>query len=366
MSSLAGRLPDFPWDQLAPAGARARAHPGSIVDLSVGTPVDAVAESIQRALREAANAPGYPLTHGTPAFRAAVVAWAERRLHAAGLIAEAVLPTIGSKEFVAGLPLWLGLGPGDVIVIPTLAYPTYAVGAALVGATVVAADDPADWPERVDLVWINSPTNPSGAVLEADALRARIAAARARQAVIASDECYIELGWTTTPTSVLHRDVTGGDLTGVLALHSLSKRSSMAGYRSGSVTGDPALIADLLQVRKHLGLMTPTPVLAAAAAALADDEHAAAQHERYRSRRDRLRPALEAFGLRIEQSDAGLYLWATAGEDCWQTVERLADLGILVAPGIFYGAAGAQHVRVALTATDERIDAAVSRLTASA
>lgn len=363
MPTLEGRLPDFPWDQLAAAGARARAHPDGIVDLSVGTPVDAVADSIQQALQDAANSPGYPLTHGTPAFREAVVGWAERRLQASGVLADAVLPTLGSKEFVAGLPLWLGLGPGHVVVIPTLAYPTYAVGAAVVGATVVAADDPDEWPERVDLVWINSPTNPSGTVLTSAQLQSRIAASRARGAVLASDECYVELGWSITPTSVLHRDVTNGDLSGVLAVHSLSKRSNLAGYRSGSVAGDPALIATLLQVRKHLGFMTPTPVLAAATAALSDDHHAAAQHARYGTRRDHLRPALEAFGLRVDHSEAGLYLWATAGEDAWRTVDRLADLGILVAPGAFYGAAGAEHVRVALTATDERIAAAVSRLT---
>lgn len=363
MARLAARLPDFPWDLLAPAATRARSHPDGIVDLSVGTPVDPVAPTIQAALQNASDSPGYPLTHGTPAFREAFVAWAQRRLHAGGLEPDAVLPTIGSKEFVAGLPLWLGLGPGDVVVVPTLAYPTYAVGAAVVGAEVVAADDPAQWPERVSLVWLNSPTNPSGTVLDADALRGRIAAARARGAVIASDECYIELGWSVTPTSVLHRDVSAGDLTGVLAVHSLSKRSNLAGYRSGSVTGDPSLIGELLQVRKHMGLMTPAPVLAAATAALHDDEHAQRQHAVYRSRRERLMPALTAIGLRVEHSQAGLYLWASADEDCWHTVDRLAEQGILVAPGSFYGAAGQRHVRVALTATDERIDAAVSRLT---
>jgi aspartate/methionine/tyrosine aminotransferase len=181
--------------------------------------------------------------------------------------------------------------------------------------------------------------------------------------VLASDECYIGLGWEADPVSVLHPDVCGGSHDGLLAVHSLSKRSNLAGYRAGFVTGDPALVADLLEIRKHSGMMPPAPVQAAMTAALNDDEHAAQQRQRYAARRTRLRPALEAAGWSVTHSEAGLYLWAEhRAYDCWGSVHALAEAGILVAPGEFYGPAGARHVRVALTATDERIDAAVTRL----
>jgi aspartate/methionine/tyrosine aminotransferase len=177
-----------------------------------------------------------------------------------------------------------------------------------------------------------------------------------------SDECYVELGWTAEPTSVLHPDVNGGSHQGLLAVHSLSKRSNLAGYRAGFVTGDPRLVAELVAVRKHLGLMVPAPVQAAMAAALDDDAHVAEQRARYAARRRRLLAAFTNVGFKVEHSDAGLYLWATAGEPCWDTVERLADLGILVAPGEFYGPSGRAHVRITLTVTDERVEAAAARL----
>jgi succinyldiaminopimelate transaminase len=360
--TLASRLPEFPWDRLAPFGDIARLHTDGIVDLSVGTPVDDVPAQLQAALADAANAPGYPLTAGTPTFRAAVDSWLQRRLGATPREHSSVLPTIGSKEFVSLLPTLMGLGPQDTVVIPSIAYPTYAVGAMIAGCRIVVADDPADWGEGVALVWINSPSNPTGAVISADDLRTRVEAARACGAVLASDECYIELGWDSTPTSVLHRDVTGDDAAGVLAVFSLSKRSNLAGYRAGAVVGDPRLVAELLEARKHIGLMVPAPVLAAATAALDDDGHVQQQRTRYLRRRDILMPALHAAGFTIEHSQAGLYLWATRGEGCWDSVRWLAERGILVAPGDFYGQAADRHIRVALTATDERIQAAVARL----
>ena len=363
-SPLAARLPDFPWDRLAPYGATARAHADGIVDLSIGTPVDDVPVSVQSALALHTNTPGYPLTHGTPEFRQAVVAWANRRLNSTFSDAAAVIPTIGSKEMVALLPLLLGLGPNDTVVVPSIAYPTYVVGAQIAGCNVLVSDNPAEWDSSVALAWLNSPSNPTGAVSSAETLRAAITKARSLGAVIASDECYIELGWTAEPVSVLSRDVVGDDFTSVLALHSLSKRSNLAGYRSGSVMGDPAIIKSLLEGRKHIGLMTPAPVVAAATAALNDDAHVQQQKDRYRARRDALAPALEKAGFEISHSQAGLYLWASRAEDCWTSVGWLAQRGILVAPGEFYGTAGANHVRVALTATDERVTAAVSRLSA--
>jgi succinyldiaminopimelate transaminase len=363
----AGRLPDFPWDSLAPYAAKALAHPDGLVDLSVGTPVDATPEVVQQALRAAADAPGYPLTYGTPPLREAVAAWFARRRGVPALDPDGVLPSIGSKELVAWLPTLLGLGRGDVVVHPETAYPTYDVGARLAGATPVATDGlTALGPQRVRLVWVNSPSNPTGRVLPAAHLRKVVDWARERGAVVASDECYAELGWDddAPPVSLLHPDVCGGDHRGLLVLYSLSKQSSMAGYRAALAAGDPALVRGLLEVRKHAGMMVPAPVQAAMVAALGDDAHVAAQKARYAVRRQRLLGALTGAGFRVDHSQAGLYLWVSRDEDCWATVEHLAGLGILVAPGSFYGPAGARHVRVALTATDERVAAAVTRLAA--
>jgi succinyldiaminopimelate transaminase len=365
--TLAARLPAFPWDTLAPAAQVARAHPGGIVDLSVGTPVDPVPAVVQAALTAAADSPGYPTTAGTAALRSAAAGWLARR-HGVTVDSSAILPVIGTKEFIAWLPTLLGCGPGDIVSYPELAYPTYDVGARLAGARPVASDGLSGFgPERVRLAWLNSPSNPTGKVLPAEHLRKVVAWARERGTVVASDECYIELGWEAEPLSVLHPEVCGGSHVGLLAVHSLSKRSNLAGYRAGFVTGDPSLVAELLEVRKHAGMMVPAPVQAAMAAALSDDAHAEEQRARYAARRARLRPALEAAGWAVTDSEAGLYLWAAHPDlDCWGSVGQLADLGILAAPGDFYGPAGVRHVRVALTATDERIDAAVSRLSDAA
>ena len=357
------RLPDFPWDQLATAAERAHQHPDGLVDLSIGTPVDPTPISVRRALADAADSPGYPLTIGRVEARQAALDWMERRLGVTGLGLDAVIPTIGSKELIAGLPTHLGVGPGDLVVHPELAYPTYEVGAVLAGARTLAADSlTAIGPEVPRLLWLNSPANPTGRVLPVEHLRKVVDWCRDRGTVLVSDECYIELGWEDRPVSVLHPDVCGGSADGVLAVHSLSKRSNLAGYRCAFVAGDPALVGELLAVRKNLGLQVPGPQQVAMCAALADDTHVEEQRERYAGRRAVLRGALERAGFRIDHSEASLYLWATRGEDCWTTVSALAALGILVAPGSFYGAAGSQHVRVALTATDARIAAAADRL----
>jgi len=357
-------LPAYPWDSLAAAAELAGAHPDGIVDLSVGTPVDPVPDVVQAALQAAGNSPGYPATAGTAALREAAAGWLARR-HGVSVEPTAILPVIGTKEFIAWLPTLLGCGEGDVVIHPELAYPTYDAGARLAGATPMAADGlVAVGPGRVRLAWLNSPSNPTGRVLPPAHLRKVIGWARDRGTVVACDECYIELGWESQPCSILHPDVCAGSPAGLLAVHSLSKRSNMAGYRAGFVAGDPDLIAPLLEIRKHAGMMVPGPVQAAMVAALTDDAHADVQRARYARRRARLRPALEAAGWAVEESGAGLYLWAAhEGLDCWESVRRLAEAGILVAPGEFYGPAGTRHIRVALTATDERIDAAVGRLT---
>ena len=363
---MALELPDFPWDTLVPYADVARAHPRGIVDLSVGSPVDPTPERIRQALAEATDAHAYPLTSGSVPLREAIVEWYARRRDVPDLTVDNVLPTIGSKELVALLPTLLGLGPGDVVVQPSAAYPSYAVGAAVVGATVLTSDEPDEWPAETKLVWLNSPGNPDGRVHGIPFLRRAVERARELGAVIANDECYAELDWASdAPTpSILHPDVMQGSRRLTLSVYSLSKQSNLAGYRAGFVAGCSGLIGELLTARKHLGLMPPAPVQAAMAVALADHEHVAEQKERYRARRAVLVPALEAAGFRIEGSQAGLYLWVTRDENCWDSVAALAELGILAAPGSFYGVAGEQHVRVALTASDEKVAEASARLTA--
>ena len=360
-------LPDFPWDHLTTYAERASKHPDGIVDLSVGTPVDSSPAVAQDALRDAADAPGYPMTVGREDTRQACIDWLSRRFGVTGLHLDAVLPVIGSKELIGSMPTHLGLGPKDLIVYPALAYPTYEVGAKLAGARSVATDALTSvGPERVSLVWINSPSNPTGRVLPVDHLRKVVAWCRERGALLVSDECYIELAWDAVagqgPVSVLHPDVCDGDHSGIVAIHSLSKRSNLAGYRCAFAAGDTDVIAELLAVRKNLGLQMPTPQQVAMKAALDDDLHVSEQHGRYAARRTALKAAFEAAGFRIDHSEASLYLWATRGESCWDTVAFLADRGILVAPGEFYGRAGAEHVRIAFTATDERVGEAVRRL----
>ena len=353
----------FPWDTLADVTALARSHPDGIVDLSVGTPVDPVAPVIRDALAAASAAPGYPTTAGTPALREAAVKALARRYGITGLSENAVLPVIGTKELIAWLPTLMGLGPADTVVVPELAYPTYEVGALLAETMVERADSLLQLgPQQTALIYLNSPSNPTGKVLGVDHLRKVVQWARERGALVASDECYLGLGWDAAPVSVLHPDVCDGDHTGLLAVHSLSKTSSLAGYRAGFVAGDPAVVAELLAVRKHAGMMVPTPVQGAMVAALDDDAHEKVQRERYAHRRDALLPALRSAGFTVDHSEAGLYLWATRDEPCRDTVAWLAQRGILVAPGEFYGPRGARHVRVALTATDDRIAAAVQRL----
>lgn len=373
---LAARLPAFPWDALADAKRRASAHPDGLVDLSVGTPVDPTPTSVQQALAAAADSSGYPTTIGTPALRAALVDFVRRHRSAPEqLDVDGVLPTVGSKELVAHLPFQLGIGAGDVVAFPHIAYPTYDIGARFVGAEPLAVDmadlaargdaalpDSSD-ASRIRLLWLNSPSNPTGEVLTAAQMAAILDWARGRGIVVASDECYALLPWTVDEVpSVLDPRVNGGDLDGVLCVYSLSKQSNLAGYRAAFVAGDPSLVGELVAVRKQAGMMLPGPMQAAMTVALGDDAAVAAQREVYRSRRAILEPALQAAGGTIHGSQAGLYLWTSFGEDSMTSVERLADLGVLVAPGMFYGEGGANSVRVALTATDERISAAARRL----
>jgi succinyldiaminopimelate transaminase len=362
---LAAGLPDFPWDTIAAARATAASHPGGIVDLSVGTPIDLTPELAISALSRAANSPGYPFTAGTAGLREAIAAYLTKRWGADRLTPDDTLPVIGTKELVAWLPTLLGLGRDDLLVYPTMAYPTYLVGATIAGCRAIACDDLGQLGDtRPALIWINSPSNPTGQILDPTELKHRVDWARERETLVASDECYGEFGWDAQPISVLHTAISGGRYDGLLAVHSLSKRSNLAGYRAGFIAGDHDVVADLLLIRKHAGMMVPRPVQEAMIELLNDHDHVAVQRERYLRRRMMLRPALEAAGFRIEHSEGGIYLWATRDEDCHASVDFLAGKGILVAPGAFYGPAAGRHVRVALTATDERVAAAAARLLA--
>ncbi len=357
------QLPDFPWNSLAAAKQKAAGHPDGLINLSVGAPVDPTPEVVTAALAAATQAPGYPTVAGTEALRAAIVGYLSRRWGVAGLGPDAVLPVIGTKELVGWLPLLLGVGAGEKIVIPECAYPTYDVGGRVAEAEIVCSDDPAA-AASAKLVWLNYPANPHGACASDDLLHEWVLACRESGALLAADECYLEFVWNGSQKSILHPEICDGSAAGVLSVQSLSKRSNMAGYRAGFVAGDPDLIAQLTELRKHLGMIMPAPVQSAMIAALDDDEHVLAQRNRYRRRRNILLPALETAGFRVDDSQGSLYLWATRDEPCRQTIDWLASRGILAAPGEFYGAAGARHVRVALTASDSDIDAAAARLTA--
>ena len=320
------RLPEYPWAQLGPYHAKAQAASatlhGGLVDLSVGSPVDPTPTVIQEALNDAANAPGYPSTAGSPELRATIVDWFARRRGVAGLSADQVFATIGSKEFISWLPLMLGIGPGDVVVQPS--------------------------------------------VLDVAQMRAAVERARELGAVLASDECSAELGWDRWANeripSVLDPRVCGDSHHGLIAVYSLSKQSNLAGYRAAFAVAEVGMAKALVNLRMHAGMMSSWPIQQAMIAALNDDEHVAVEREIYRERREVLLAAVKDYGFKLADSEAGLYLWATLGEDCFATVDRMAELGILVVPGSFYQESGSQFVRFSITATDQQIAEGARRL----
>ena len=336
---------------MAPYGEKAKKYSGGFIDLSQGTPVDPTPTFIQEALTKASNSPSYPLTAGSSQLKDAIRAWATLNLGATGEFD--VLPVIGSKEFVALLPTFL---QSKTVLYPKIAYPTYLVGALMASAKAIPVEiDAKSWP-TADLAWINSPSNPTGQVQSDSEILATINWARNNGSVIASDECY--LSFSKEAKSIL--SLTGENNEGVLAVHSLSKRSNLAGYRAAFVIGDSKLIDQIRQIRKHAGLIVPLPVQQAMIAALSDNNHAIEQAERYEKRRIKLITALSKAGFSIEFSKAGLYIWCSKNEDCYKTVDWFANLGVLVTPGSFYGSE--KFIRIALTATDESIDLVVERI----
>jgi succinyldiaminopimelate transaminase len=343
-----------------------------MVDASVGTPVDPMPAVVLDALAAAApGATGYPATIGSAGFREAAAGWVERRFGVA-LAPDDLIACIGTKELVASLPRALSLrDPSRATVLyPSVAYPTYEMGALLAGLRPVPvpvddewhldldAVDPSD-AARALLLWLNDPSNPTGAVASPEGMHDAVAWARERGILVASDECYAEFTYADdgSPAAPVTALTSGSD--GVLVVHSLSKRSNMAGMRAGFVAGDRALVSYLGEVRKHGGLMMPDPVQAAAAAALGDDAHVEEQRARYARRRTIALPALESRGLVHDGGSSTFYLWlrdADRGRDGWAIAEDLATTGLVVAPGDFYGTASTDHVRVALTLTDEQVE----------
>ncbi len=349
------KLPDFPWDALAPYSQLAKQHPKGAIDLSQGTPVDSTPQLIQSALQESADSPRYPVTAGTNDLQDAIRNWAINHLGASGDFD--VLPLIGSKELVAWLPTIL---QSKKVIYPEIAYPTYLVGALLAQAEPIPVGiDAAIWPNS-DFAWVNTPSNPTGRVHSESELREAIKWSRNSGATLVCDECYIDFGDSAQPTSLLK--YTDGDNSNILVVHSLSKRSSMAGYRGAFLIGDPKLIAEIREIRKHAGMMVPLPIQNAMVAALSDEKHVEVQRDRYNARRAILAPALISAGFKIEESAAGLYIWCTRSENCWKSVEWLAKLGIVATPGSFYGELGASHIRIAMTATDAQISDAAARI----
>ena len=359
------RLPEYPWQQLAPYKQTAQQYPEGLVDLSIGSPVDDTPEIVRAALADSANSASYPSATGTKQLQEAIVSWFKQR-RSVNLNTSQVMPTVGSKELISWLPVMLGLGAGDVVVQPKLAYTAYEVGAKFAGCELVSEDEPDLWPENTKLIWINSPANPNGSVMTHGQMRKAVIRARELNAVLVSDECYAELGWQpgfeskATPC-LLEDEVTDGDLTNLLAIYSLSKQSNLAGYRAALAGGDQELIQGLINLRKHAGLIVPAPIQSAMVAALGDYDHVAKQKEIYRNRIETLSAALQTAGYKIANCQGGLYLWVEVN-DTFEAVGEFAKLGILVGPGEFYGEAGAGYVRLAVTATDEDIQRASRRL----
>jgi succinyldiaminopimelate transaminase len=363
--------PPYPYDRLDPLKELAAAHEGGLVDLSVGTPCDPPSPGVVAALGASGAAAGYPASIGSPALREAAAGWLQRRF-GVEVAASQLAACVGTKEFVASVPHLLRLRDPqkDTVLYPAVSYPTYAMGAVLAGcrAVPVAVDDgwhldvssiDPDDAARALCLWVNTPANPTGAV---DDLGAAAAWGRAHGVPVFSDECYVEFTWTAPGHTIVEHGVGG-----LVAVHSLSKRSNMAGLRAGFYVGDDELVRFLSEVRKHAGLMVPGPVQLAAGVALADDEYVEVQRERYRERLDLLRAAFVEAGVDVPAPEGTFYLWVPApGGDAWGFTERLAnDAGILVSPGEFYGPDGAGHVRVAVVQPTVRLEMAARRLRGS-
>lgn len=360
--------PPYPYDRLTPIIEAASAHRGGAVDCSIGTPCDDPPESVSAPLRESTGARGYPPSIGTAAYRAAAAGWMQRRLGVRLDAERAVAACVGTKEFVGGAPhlLRLRTPDRDTVLYPAVSYPTYAMGAELAGCRAVPVSVRADWTIDLDSIdpadagralclWVNTPGNPAGGL---DDLAAAAEWGRSRGVPVLSDECYVEFTWDRPRASILQHGTAG-----VVAVHSLSKRSNLAGARAGFYAGDPELVGYLREVRKHLGLMVPGPIQDAAIAAWSDDEHVEVQRDRYRSRLVRLRSQLGRLGWACDLPAGGFYLWVDARGDAWGLAGELAaKVGLVSSPGEFYGPAGSGLVRIAAVQPDSALDLIDERL----
>lgn len=360
--------PPHPYDRLNKFKPVCEAHDGGIVDLSVGSPSDPPPPAVVAALGNSDTERGYPASNGSPEFRAAAAEWLST-YDGVNISAADVRATIGSKEFVAGLPHWLKLRRPDldVILYPETSYPSYAMGATLGGCRPVSVPMDENW--RMDLskidpadadqalcIWVNSPGNPAGAIEDLDAIAAW---GRQRGIPVISDECYISFTWDGPGRSILSNGIDG-----LIAVHSLSKRSNFAGARAGFYAGDPELLHYLSEVRKHSGFMPPGPSQAAAVVAFGDEAGVEVQRGRYLERMQFMVEILAKMGIQCQLPSGGFYLWVPApGGDAWAFVERLAnELGVMVAPGDFYGDAAPGFVRMAMVTSMESLELVRSRL----
>ncbi len=362
--------PPYPYDRLSGIKEAASQHEGGAIDCSIGTPVDAPPPFVIEELARGTGARSYPPSVGTTTYRQALVDWLSRRFGVT-LDPSQVAACVGTKEFVASTAQYLHLRrpEKDTVLYPAISYPTYAMGATLAGLrpvpvalrdgvldlSSISEDDVA----RALVLWSNSPSNPTG---ELDDLAAVAAWGRAHDVLVISDECYAEFTWATTPQSILQH---GTD--GVVAVHSISKRSNLAGIRAGFFAGDADVVQYLQSVRQHAGLMVPGPVQSSVALAFADDEHVATQRAVYFERLTLLSGALEAIGVHAPMPAGGFYLWCRRdGDDGWSLAQQLAELsGLITSPGELYGDAGSDFVRIAVVQPTERIALAATRLVAS-
>ncbi|MBT1179806.1 aminotransferase class I/II-fold pyridoxal phosphate-dependent enzyme [Bifidobacterium vespertilionis] len=348
---------------------------GRTVDLRIGSPVDTVSPLVRQALADGFDAHAYTTAKGLPQFRAAVVEWYSRIQHVDWLDDDSVIPVAGTKNFIALAALWLGLRAGDVIVQPKLHYPTYGKGAELIGATIVAEDDPSLWPMDTRLIWLNSPRNPDGAINDVAYLERAVAAARERHAVIIQDECYGAFDWsaperrTPAPSILAVPSVVEGGRKGILACNSLSKQANMAGYRVGYLAGDRTLIDRFAALWAVHGQVTSVPIQLAAAAALSDGETVRRQYDRLLDRRHKLLAALHAWGLQTEERlepnhpRGGYFIWGCVpGRDGDELLDELRRLRILGASGATYGDVTGRYIRLSITATDRDVNLACRRL----
>lgn len=362
--------PAYPYERLDGIKRLASVFEGGPVDCSIGTPIDPPPDFVVEELARAVGARGYPPSAGTPAYREAASSWLRRRF-GVEVAPEGVVACVGTKEFVASLAGFLHLRSPerDTVLFPAVSYPTYAMGATLAGLRSVAVpmekgqldlsaiseEDAA----RALVLWANSPSNPTGYL---DDLEHVAEWGRRHGVLVASDECYAEFTWTSRPRTILEF---GSD--GVLALHSISKRSNLAGLRAGFYAGDDEVVAYLRLVRQHAGLMVPGPVQDAVALAYGDDAHVELQRQRYLARLERLSGALARVGIDAPLPEGAFYLWCSKpGLDGWALGEFLAERsGLVASPGELYGDAGRDFLRVAVVQSDERIELVASRLEAA-